>query len=80
MGDIDNIDRKYSGSDEVMGAGELKYAQTATFEAPLPLENGGELPGVTVVYETYGKLSPAKDNTILICHAQIGRASCRERV
>ena len=62
----------YSGSDEVMGAGELKYAQTATFDAPMSLENGGQLPNLTVVYETYGKLSPAKDNAILICHALTG--------
>ena len=62
----------YSGTDELMGSGELKYAQTVTFNAPMSLENGGELPGVTVLYETYGKLSAAKDNAILICHALTG--------
>ena len=40
--------------------------------APLPLDNGSALDGVTVAYETYGELSDARDNAILICHALTG--------
>ncbi len=39
---------------------------------PLDLELGGHLPGVRVAYETWGTLSPAKDNAILVCHALTG--------
>ncbi|ACU75096.1 homoserine O-acetyltransferase [Catenulispora acidiphila DSM 44928] len=41
---------------------------------PVPLECGRELSGVRVAYETYGSLSPARDNVILICHALSGDA------
>jgi len=40
----------------------------------LRLEGGGTLSGVTVAYETYGTLSPAKDNAVLVCHALSGDA------
>ena len=36
---------------------------------PLPLDCGRELSKVRVAYETYGTLSPARDNVILVCHA-----------
>ncbi|MCX7418584.1 MAG: homoserine O-acetyltransferase [Planctomycetia bacterium] len=51
--------------------------QLATlFEPPNPLRlaGGGELGPVTVAYETYGKLSPQKDNAIFVCHALTGDA------
>ncbi|MCH8978159.1 MAG: homoserine O-acetyltransferase, partial [Armatimonadetes bacterium] len=35
-------------------------------------ESGAVLPSVTVAYETWGELSPRKDNTILVCHALSG--------
>ncbi|HVL40107.1 MAG TPA: homoserine O-acetyltransferase [Fimbriimonadaceae bacterium] len=47
---------------------ERKYLEVG----PLDLEAGGHLPSVTVAYETWGSLSPAKDNAILICHALSG--------
>lgn len=50
----------------------LKYAQRVTFSEPLALELGGRLSSVTVVYETYGQLSPERDNAVLICHALSG--------
>ena len=40
--------------------------------APFPLELGGELPGVTLRYETYGTLLPDKSNAILVAHALSG--------
>jgi homoserine O-acetyltransferase/O-succinyltransferase len=41
---------------------------------PIQLECGRELSGVRVAYETYGTLSPARDNVILVCHALSGDA------
>jgi homoserine O-acetyltransferase len=39
---------------------------------PLDTESGARIPSVTVAYETWGKLNPAKDNAILVCHALSG--------
>jgi homoserine O-acetyltransferase len=41
---------------------------------PLPLDCGRTLPSVRIAYETYGRLSPARDNVILVCHALSGDA------
>ena len=41
---------------------------------PLPLDCGRALHPVRIAYETYGKLSPARDNVILVCHALSGDA------
>ncbi len=45
-----------------------------TFDRVLQLESGGTLSPVRVAYETYGTLSPAKDNAVLVCHALSGDA------
>ena len=42
--------------------------------APLRLDCGRELRSVRVAYETYGTLSPARDNVVLVCHALSGDA------
>ena len=52
--------------------GALRYAQSVTFNEPLTLEEGGTLPGVTVAYETYGRLNARGDNAVLVCHALSG--------
>ena len=62
----------FDSSDSVRSAVPLKYAQYVTFQEPLALEEGGSLPVVRVAYETYGTLSPAADNAVLICHALSG--------
>ena len=36
------------------------------------LEKGGVLPRIDVAYETAGRLSPARDNVVLVCHALTG--------
>ncbi len=41
-------------------------------EGPLRLASGASLSPVDFAYETYGTLSPARDNVILICHALTG--------
>lgn len=38
----------------------------------LVLERGGILPGVVVAYETWGELSPTRDNAVLVEHALTG--------
>jgi homoserine O-acetyltransferase len=50
----------------------LRFVQQVTLAGPVRLESGVTLPGVTVAYETYGRLNPARDNAILICHAISG--------
>jgi homoserine O-acetyltransferase len=59
-------------SDSVRHARPLRYAQTVTFGQALSLEMGGQLPSVTVAYETWGRLNAAKDNAVLVCHAISG--------
>ncbi|HVT89253.1 MAG TPA: homoserine O-acetyltransferase [Tepidisphaeraceae bacterium] len=61
-----------TSSDSHRSASALRYARSATFDEPLELELGARLPSVTVAYETYGELSPARDNAVLICHALSG--------
>src|SRR5437762_8580589 len=41
---------------------------------PLPLDCGRTLHPIRIAYETYGTLSPARDNVILVCHALSGDA------
>ena len=41
---------------------------------PLPLDCGREIFPGRVAYETYGSLSPRRDNVILVCHALSGDA------
>jgi len=43
--------------------------QSMHFAEPLPLASGARLSDYTLVYETYGSLSPARDNAVLVCHA-----------
>src|SRR5712672_1588611 len=41
---------------------------------PLALDCGRTLHPIRIAYETYGTLSPARDNAILVCHALSGDA------
>lgn len=51
-----------------------QYRQLFSAEQPLVLESGETLGPITVAYETYGELSPQKDNAIFVCHALTGDA------
>jgi len=62
----------FDSSDAVRSAAPLLHARQVTFDTPLKLELGGELPSVTVTYETYGNLDEAAGNAVLICHAISG--------
>lgn len=57
-------------------AGSVGTVETQFLDLPNPvrLDCGRELHPVRVAYETYGTLSPARDNVILVCHALSGDA------
>ena len=57
-------------------AGSVGTVETQYLELPgqLTLDCGRELAPVTIAYETYGRLAPARDNVILVCHALSGDA------
>ena len=70
--------RGYTGDLPVTGAwldgdpvGERRFAPVNPGR-PFVLEGGGVLEGVTMAYETWGTLSPAADNAVLVCHALTG--------
>jgi homoserine O-acetyltransferase/O-succinyltransferase len=62
----------FDSSDSVRNARPLRHVQSVTFEGEFPLELGGSLPGITIAYESYGRLSPDRDNAVLVCHAISG--------
>ncbi|MEU1343228.1 homoserine O-acetyltransferase [Streptomyces sp. NPDC005827] len=39
---------------------------------PLPLETGGQLPGIRLAFETWGRLAPDASNAVLVLHALTG--------
>ncbi|AYN37778.1 homoserine O-acetyltransferase [Streptomyces dangxiongensis] len=41
-------------------------------DAPLALEAGGEVPGVRMAFETWGRLAPDRSNAVLVLHALTG--------
>lgn len=58
------------------GVGIVQTRSVELFAPPhaLELESGEKFGPVTVAYETYGQLTPAKDNAIFVCHALTGDA------
>ena len=52
----------------------LVERRTMTWLEPLALSSGARLGPITLAYETYGELSPARDNAILLLHALSGDA------
>src|SRR5580692_9165590 len=59
-----------------LAAGSAGTVETKYLDLPDPvrLDCGRELHPVRVAYETYGTLSPRRDNVILVCHALSGDA------
>jgi homoserine O-acetyltransferase len=57
-------------------AGSVGTVETQYLDLPDPvrLDCGHDLSGIRVAYETYGTLSSARDNVILVCHALSGDA------
>ncbi len=62
--------KEYADSDGLYGQVKTQYAE---FDG-LTLESGAFLGPLTVAYETYGTLSPERDNAVLILHALSGDA------
>ena len=54
-----------------VGSVETQYLDLST---PVRLDCGVDLHPVRVAYETYGTISPHRDNVILVCHALSGDA------
>lgn len=57
-----------------VGVVETQHVQLFTAQEPLRMMNGASLGPVEVAYETYGRLSPARDNAVMVCHALTGDA------
>ncbi|NUR54236.1 MAG: homoserine O-acetyltransferase [Acidobacteria bacterium] len=57
-------------------AGSVGTVDTQFVDLPKPvrLECGRDLYPIRIAYETYGTLSPARDNVVLVCHALSGDA------
>jgi homoserine O-acetyltransferase len=64
------------GSPSTLAAGSVGEVETRYLDLPrpVPLDCGRELHPVRIAYETYGTLSPRRDNVILVCHALSGDA------
>src|SRR3954471_3664455 len=56
------------------GTAGVAHTQHVDLPDPLELDSGATLRDVRIAYETYGRLSPARDNVILVCHALSGDA------
>ncbi len=54
------------------GADGLKRLSVATPGQPLRLDSGRVLDHVEIAYETWGELSPRRDNVVVVCHALTG--------
>jgi homoserine O-acetyltransferase/O-succinyltransferase len=59
-----------------LAAGSVGNVETRYLDLPAPvtLDCGRELHPIRIAYETYGTLSPKRDNVILVCHALSGDA------
>src|SRR6478672_4503472 len=59
-----------------IAAGSAGTVETQFLDLPMPLvlDCGRTLHPVRIAYETYGRLSAARDNVILVCHALSGDA------
>jgi len=62
----------FDSSDSVRSAKPLAHVKTMVFPTSFKTSAGGTLPELKIAYETYGTLSPQKDNAVLIFHALSG--------
>lgn len=61
-------------TDALSQVGEVGLVEPKDFvsEEPFTFEDGSTIPGLTLRYETYGRLNAAGDNAIFVCHALSG--------
>lgn len=72
---IDETDEQFPFNDSSVGLVETRYVTLFAPPDPLKLKAGTlEFGPIQVAYETYGELTPEKDNAIFICHALTGDA------
>ena len=64
--------------DSLAEPGEVGLVEPRDFVStePFACDDGRALPGFTLRYETYGRLNPAGDNAVLVCHALSGDHHC----
>jgi homoserine O-acetyltransferase/O-succinyltransferase len=55
-----------------LGETSTQFFKLGSAAAPFVFDCGDSLPGITVAYETYGKLNAKKNNAILLFHALSG--------
>lgn len=48
------------------------------YRQPFTLENGEQLPDITIAYQTYGTLNSQKSNVVWICHALTANAAAED--
>ena len=68
------VTRTDSAPQTAVGSVGIVDTQFIDLPRPLALDSGRELYPVRIAYETYGTLSPTRDNVILVCHALSGDA------
>ncbi len=61
-------------SEDSVGIVETEHWRFARPPEELELRSGARLGPIDVAYETYGDLSPERDNAVLVCHALSGDA------
>jgi homoserine O-acetyltransferase len=61
-------------SPQSVGWTEAQTVRLVPEDRPFALEAGGKIAPIDVEYETYGRLSPAGDNVLLVVHALSGDA------
>lgn len=51
-----------------------EQSERLVLDQPFVLESGEVLPEVVIAYRSWGRLSPAADNAVIVCHALTGSA------
>ena len=72
--DVFDVPEYFAADERSLGLVETQHWTPDLGAEGFALECGRSLPSITLAYETYGQLSPARDNAILIVHALSGDA------
>ncbi|MGB5325804.1 MAG: homoserine O-acetyltransferase [Pseudomonadales bacterium] len=69
---MSDTQRQHHANENAASSVGIVTPKTFRFDEPFRTSGGRELPGIELVYETYGELNAAKNNAVLICHALSG--------